>query len=264
VNRSALVLVLLAGIPLAAHAASGPTSFTNPTGIAVPGAGAATPYPSAITVSGLAGQVVKVTVTLIGLSHTRPADLDVLLVGPRGQAVLLLSDCCATPANGQVTVTFDDFGSRVSADGALLSGTAKPVNVDSASDHFPPPAPAGPYVTRLSVFNGTDPNGVWRLFVHDDEAGHEGRIAGGWSLTIQTQTRADGGPPVPDPRLAATPPAEPPGAASELRRESLSQAYTRIDMAVTFGVVPGRGPSSASAVPTNWSESDDDRRCGAK
>jgi subtilisin-like proprotein convertase family protein len=204
VTRSAFLLVLLAGIPLTAQTASGPTSFTNPTGIAVPGAGTATPYPSVITVSGLAGQVVKVTVTLFGLTHTRPADLDVLLVGPRGQSVLLLSDCCAVASNGQVTLTFDDFGSRVTADGALLSGTTKPINVDTTTDRFPPPAPPPPYVTRLSVFNGTDPNGDWRLFVHDDEAGHEGQIAGGWRLTIQTQTRADGGPGAPALGLAAS------------------------------------------------------------
>jgi hypothetical protein len=36
----------------------------------------------------------------------------------------------------------------------------------------------------LSVFNGTNPNGTWKLYVIDDSAGDNGEITGGWTLTI--------------------------------------------------------------------------------
>lgn len=54
--------------------------------------GPAAAYPSTIEVSGSARSIQKVTVTLNGLSHTFPDDLDILLVGPDGRTVLLMSD----------------------------------------------------------------------------------------------------------------------------------------------------------------------------
>ena len=47
-----------------------PGSLANPTPIALLDSGPAAPYPSVIRVSGLAGQVTKVTATLVGLPPT--------------------------------------------------------------------------------------------------------------------------------------------------------------------------------------------------
>src|SRR5687768_15705733 len=52
----------------------------------------AIPYPSTITVSGLTAAVHKVTVRLNNISHNGPDDLDILLVGPQGGYVMLMSD----------------------------------------------------------------------------------------------------------------------------------------------------------------------------
>ena len=53
----------------------------------------ATPYPSTITVAGLAGQVItNLTVTLSNFSHTFPSDVSILLVGPQGEVCVLMSD----------------------------------------------------------------------------------------------------------------------------------------------------------------------------
>ncbi|MFF2290440.1 hypothetical protein [Peribacillus butanolivorans] len=69
-------------------------TFTNPTSIIINGdtQGPAAPYPSFINVAGLTGTIAEVTVTLNNMSHTFPADLDILLVGPQGKNVLLMSD----------------------------------------------------------------------------------------------------------------------------------------------------------------------------
>ncbi|MGI8966557.1 MAG: hypothetical protein ACR2H1_10785, partial [Limisphaerales bacterium] len=40
--------------------------------------------------------------------------------------------------------------------------------------------------TNLSIFKGTNPNGVWSLYVVDDANMDTGSIAGGWSMTIRT------------------------------------------------------------------------------
>src|SRR6185436_7391487 len=88
------------------------TTFVNSGLITIPASGSAAPYPSGIFISGLAGTITKVTVTLNNINHTFPADMDVLLVGPGGQKTLLMSDAGAAGISDQgisnTTVTFDD------------------------------------------------------------------------------------------------------------------------------------------------------------
>jgi len=61
---------------------------------------------------------------------------------------------------------------------------------DNTGDLFPAPfvgpAPvAASSATMLSVFDGTAPNGTWRLYVADDVQGPEAcRINGGWTIDI--------------------------------------------------------------------------------
>jgi len=167
-------------------------TFSNTTAILVPAlqpiftSGTASPYPSNINVAGVAGTVTKVTVTLNNLNHTFPDDVDVLLVGPGGQRVLLMSDAGGSPDVVNVTLTFDDAAAGSLPDAAqLVSGLFKPSNF-GAGDPFPAPAPAGPYGSALSVYNGINPNGTWRLYVVDDQGGDIGNINGGWRLRITT------------------------------------------------------------------------------
>ncbi len=87
------------------------TRSVTPGAITDPGtsAGAATPYPSNIFVTGLPGQVTKVTASLKGLSHTAPIDFDILLSGPTpARNVILLSDAGGQSAASNVDVDFDD------------------------------------------------------------------------------------------------------------------------------------------------------------
>jgi hypothetical protein len=56
------------------------------------------------------------------------------------------------------------------------------------SVNFAAPAPAAPYGTTLSVFNGSNPNGQWKLWIEDLYNGDLGQLAGGWSLIINGQS----------------------------------------------------------------------------
>ncbi len=175
-----------------------PNPFSNPAIITIPAgapattSGPAAPYPSTINVAGVVGNVSKVTATLNNMNHTFPDDIDVLLVGPGGQKLLLMSDAGGSADLVNNTYTFDDAAASTLADGALnASGTYRPSNFGTG-DTFPAPAPVGPYPDPqlLSVFNGVNPNGTWSLFIVDDVGGDIGNVNGGWSLNITTSAPA--------------------------------------------------------------------------
>src|SRR5206468_251233 len=67
-------------------------TFANTGGAALNDRGPASPYPMTNIVSGLAGLITKVTVTVANISHTFPDDIDMLLVGPTGAKAMLMSD----------------------------------------------------------------------------------------------------------------------------------------------------------------------------
>jgi hypothetical protein len=160
--------------------------FTNPNAITIPSSGSGNPYPSTINASGLTGGVTSLKVTLTGLSHTWPDDIDVLLVGPTGAKVLLMSDVGGSNALNNVNLVFDPSATAFLPDASQITGGSyKPTDFETG-DVFNSPAPVGPYGVDFSVFNNTNPNGTWSLYVMDDIGGDTGTIAGGWSLLIGT------------------------------------------------------------------------------
>ncbi|WP_110543398.1 S8 family serine peptidase, partial [Microcystis aeruginosa] len=160
--------------------------FSNPNPITIPDGGTSSPYPSTINVSGLSGNINSLKVTLTNLSHTWPDDIDVLLVGPTGAKALLMSDVGGSDGVSNVTLTFEPTATSFLPDSGLItSGSYKATDFET-TDIFNSPAPAGPYGTDFSVFNNTNPNGTWSLYVVDDESPDGGTIAGGWSLLIDT------------------------------------------------------------------------------
>ena len=173
----ALTLLLLV-------APAGAATFSNPAVITFPDSGPAVPYPSAITVSGLGGTIATVTATVTGLSHTFPGDVELLLVSPSGQAVLLLADTGSGTDAVNVNLTFDDAAPTM-VPLPIVSGTYRPTFGTTVAA-LPAPAPPLPYGSQLQVFSNTDPNGTWNLFVYDDMGADTGSIAGGWSLDITT------------------------------------------------------------------------------
>ena len=170
-------------------------SFTNrtiinlPGAITVPSAGPADPYPAMIQVTNVTGVLRKVTVRLNQLTHTWPADIDIMLVSPAGQKVILMSDAGAGfPVSG-LNLTFDDAATASLPDQTpIVSGNYKPTDYPPA-DVFTN-APAGPVQFTMSAFEGFDPNGTWSLYVVDDTALNNGAILSGWTLNLTTVTPA--------------------------------------------------------------------------
>jgi uncharacterized repeat protein (TIGR01451 family) len=161
-----------------------PATFANPTPIALADFSSATPYPSAINVSCVPGPITQLTVTVTNLSHTYAADIDILLVGPAGQAVMLMSDVGGGNPINNATIDFSDAAAGLLPQSApVVTGAYQPTNY-SPEDLMPVPAPLGPYAASLAAFNGTDANGTWSLYVVDDALSDIGTIADGWSLTL--------------------------------------------------------------------------------
>ena len=196
-----LAAILVATSVYLVAQAAGAATFSNSAQITINDSGtpptAATPYPSQIAVLGVTGTVTDVNVTLTGLSHVFPDDVDVLLAGPGGQSVLLMSDAGFEQGASNLTFTVDDEAAAFLPEtGELASGFFKPSNhpeetigcavgLGSSSDPFAP-APAGPSESTLASFDGTSANGTWSLYVIDDCRSDAGSISGGWSLDITT------------------------------------------------------------------------------
>ena len=171
------------------------STYTNPTPITIESAetnDAASPYPSSINVQGLEGTVAispGLTVTLHGLTHGWPEDIDILLVSPdpAGRGILM-SDTCGTSAFPIVNQTFtfvENAASQLPAAGPCSTGTYLPTDRVPA-DAFPAPAPSPPSlgIGPGSAISGKNPNGVWSLYVMDDITSFGGTIAGGWTLSF--------------------------------------------------------------------------------
>lgn len=187
VASSAVVDPLTANNPaqLTMRVISATTIAANSAPVTTPLLGLANPYPSTITVAGVTNSIFRMRVTLLGLSHSYSDDLDVLLVGPDGRATLLMSDVGGEFTMNNVTLTFDDGATNALGDfNSVLTGTYRPTNFGFETDGFAAPAPVGPYATNLSMFNGTDPNGTWSLYIMDDADKDSGLLSGGWRLSF--------------------------------------------------------------------------------
>jgi len=167
----------------------------------------ASPYPSAIAVSGLGASLSSVTLTLTNFTRSaRPADLEMLLVGPTGATLIPFSNVGGTTSTGPENLVLSDAGSSFLSASSLTAGTFRPTDNSSTTPVFPTPAPSGPYgsagpigsATFTSQFGGTNPNGTWNLFIVDgtpNTGGETGSITG-WSLNITAS-------PVPEPGSSA-------------------------------------------------------------
>jgi subtilisin-like proprotein convertase family protein len=184
-------VLVASGLALAAPPVTDTESFSNTGTITLIQDFQATPYPSVITVSGFPSdsQIKDVNLTLNGFSHSFPEDVDMLLVAPSGESALVMSDAGGSADVNGISILLDNQAqsrlpddSELGADGSNVS--YKPANYAGA-DTFPSPAPTPGKRASLSVFNRTNPNGDWQLFIVDAVPSFDsGSIEGGWTLTI--------------------------------------------------------------------------------
>jgi subtilisin-like proprotein convertase family protein len=183
---------------------SGQTSFTNTSPIIINDNAPANPYSSDIIVAGLTGTISDISVTINGLTHGWVADIGILLQSPSGVSYLLQGLAADGSGINNVVYTFSDAGaSQLPQFSAWTAGTYKPANYLFDLWAAPvPPAPPGvgtyfipgpfgvpsvPTSTFASVYNGSAPNGTWKLFVQDFADADNGFISNGWSLNITTE-----------------------------------------------------------------------------
>ena len=118
--------------------------FCNPGAITIPStAGAATPYPSNIFVTGLTGNIGAVTVQLNNISSSNIPQTDLLLVGPTGAAIIPFASVGDGSTISGVNITLDDAAASLIPGGSpLTTGTYKPTSITGSTDLiFPAPAP---------------------------------------------------------------------------------------------------------------------------
>jgi uncharacterized repeat protein (TIGR01451 family) len=160
-------------------------SFANSTGIVIPDSGPALLYPSAIDVSGLAGSVSKVSVTLYGITHSFPRDINILLVSPDNVKSVVFSHVGGATAISNVTLSVSQAATdSFTATSPIVAGTYLPTRLGAAVAY--PNVSVSGANTSFDVFSGSNPNGTWALYVIDDSPGDSGYIAGGWSIDIET------------------------------------------------------------------------------
>jgi hypothetical protein len=203
---AALLLTVLfpAGAPAETH-----TFLNTPDLVPSEGAGDFGPagtYPSSIVVSGLSGTVTRATVTVIDLASSSADDIDMVITGPNGQQVMLMSDACGEYPNNleDEDWTFEDAAPTFVPDGGPCGPgqqvSFKPSNYLGAApepdDLSPGGGPAPPYLNALSFFNGASPDGAWNLYVTDDNAtGFLGFQIRAWALTLDVEPPPPGAMP---------------------------------------------------------------------
>jgi hypothetical protein len=177
-----VLFLLIAAAPSAAE--------VNRTPIAVPllgGHGAASPYPSTLTVRAIGGSTHRgqISVTLDAVTHPCPEDLAVLLVHNNTDKYLLMSNAGGCRPLQGTTIRIVSLGTPIPdtqpASPAYDSGLQiGPSNYGPAPE-FPAPAPPGPYVMGLPP-DTININGTWSLYVVDTGGSGRGVIAAGWAV----------------------------------------------------------------------------------
>jgi hypothetical protein len=158
---------------------------------------AANPYPATIPVTGLSGSITDVNVST-GLMYAPEGDgVAMLLQAPGGQSLVLLD---GGPSEIIFSgITFDDSAQGHIPVYAELTSTGlgqytfKPTDY-YGNDDFPAPGPGTNYgnpgpdlggnATLASVFNGTNPNGTWKLFLFNFGSTNEATILGDVGLEL--------------------------------------------------------------------------------
>jgi len=161
-------------------------TFSNTTCAAtistVGGCNSVTPNPGAtcdIVVAGLTNAIPTnlISVKINSITHTWNSDLEVVLVAPTGERLLLIADVGGSGDN-VIDAIFTDAAAApyTSTVAATITGTWQP-RLSTTTGLCPLTAPT------INIFGAIGsgsliPNGTWTLDVEDDDSGDGGSIAG--------------------------------------------------------------------------------------
>ncbi len=178
--RKLIPLFVLALLLVAAPSASAvqEVTFRNSTPLNPADPGSTS---SSVGVRNMRGPVYDMEVSLRGVTHPRPQDLDVLLVAPDGKSTVLLSDQCGDEDVSNRTWNIKSGGNHPSFSDVSCPGSYYLPTDGSPFGDFP-----GTSNGPLSQFHRKSMNGSWRLHVVDDQGGEAGALTQGWSLTLRT------------------------------------------------------------------------------
>ncbi len=103
----------------------GQAVVTQSTAIAINDLSKASPYPSTNQVQNTLGTIEKVTVTLNSVTHGYPDDIDMVLEGPDGTKVTLMSDAGGQFDLSSTTFTLDSTAGTALPDEAVIDYQGK-------------------------------------------------------------------------------------------------------------------------------------------
>jgi len=157
--------------------------------------GPARHYPATINVFDQPTNLNSVIVTLWGLTHTRSADLNLLVLSPSGKRIILMSNVGGTNGVSDANLEFRQDAALPAQAAPILPQNAQshdvqyqPSNYGQKTPQTPFGLPSGPYSSNLQDLQGDDPNGVWELYIYDDvHPGGTGQLLGSWSLDLTFQ-----------------------------------------------------------------------------
>jgi subtilisin-like proprotein convertase family protein len=176
-------------VPLLIHIPA--TNYAN-------GPGPAERYPATINAFGQPTNFsqLSVTVTLWDLSHTRSADLWILLVSPSNKGIMLMSSVGGPNAVSHTILSFRQSATQPPQPKPIPSGGPWPFGPSNYGQVSqmprvgvdPPPIQNGSYSISLDDLKNDDPNGTWKLYIYDIyEPGGIGQLSDSWELDFDFQ-----------------------------------------------------------------------------
>ena len=154
-------------------------------------AGPASVYPITFNVSGLYGNVTKVTLSLSGYSHNWVSDVGMVLQSPNNINSLMVMRKSGNNVANNANVILDSTSPTVW--NGYSTGTFQPDPQPVITGLFAAPLSqtfsVGTTYNSLNIYNGTSStnnNGTWKLFIQDFAGGDGGSLSAA-TLTICTE-----------------------------------------------------------------------------
>lgn len=144
---------------------SGVANGANGTDIAIPDANTETGVISAITIPETCASATDITSVQVSCTHTWNADLDIYLMSPNGDFIVLSTDKGGNTDNFNATF--------------VTGGAALPTGNNAINGNFAPQQ-------AFSNLSG-NATGEWLLFVYDDQAEDTGTLTS-WSINLSNAT----------------------------------------------------------------------------